>query len=84
MKDYSFRDYRHEIWRDHLAIKVFRSHQKYSDEKTSTSAIVSSITELISKETLQAGKDLLSVYVNGESGETLITVQLLEAVAAST
>lgn len=49
--DFRFREYRHEMWRNDLAFKVLRSHPEYSDEGTSTSAIVSSVTELVSEET---------------------------------
>lgn len=83
MMDYSFREYRHEIWCDHLAFKVLRSHPKYSDEGTSTGAIVFSVTELVYEETSRAEEDLPSVTVNRGSGETPNAVKLLGAVAAS-
>lgn len=68
---------------NHLAFKVPRSHPKYSDERTTTSAIGSFITEFVSEELLQAGEALPTVDVNRESGETPNTGPLVRAIAAS-
>lgn len=43
----SSRKYRHDIWRNPLSFKVLWLHPMYSDERTFTSWIASSITEMV-------------------------------------